>query len=150
MGRIKDFDELKQIRLAMTREKSRLEELRVTLCTLGGNSSGDGSRVDGGKLNNTEDSYISIIDTLHNQEVAYNLITIKYYTLETKIYNNINKVGNINELYAVILYERFVKCRKVDEIADQIGYSDKRYFQLQKDALKCYESITEEIKEIEI
>lgn len=149
MGRIKDFDELKQLRLAMSREKSRLDELRAILCTLGGNG-GDGARVDGGKLNTTEDGYINIIDILHDQEMAYNLITIKYYTLETKIYNNINKVGKYNELYAIILYERQVKHTAVDEIADMLGYTTSRYFQLFRESLKCYENITEDIKEVEI
>jgi DNA-directed RNA polymerase specialized sigma subunit len=148
MGRIKDIDELKQLRLAMNREKSRLEELRETLCTLGGN--GDGSKVDGGKLNTTEDSYISIIDTLHNQEVAYNLITIKYYTLENRVYSNINKVGKVDELYALILYERFVKGVPIEELADRLGYSTSRYFQLRNEALKCYETVAEDVKEIEI
>lgn len=149
MGRIKDFDELKQLKLAMGREKSRLDTLQEAMFTLGGNGSGDG-KVDGGGINRMEDNYVNMIDLVHNQEVAYNLITIKYYTLENKIYSNINKVGKINELYAIILYERFVKGRQIDSIADQIGYSDKRYFQLQKEALKCYETLTEDIKEIEI
>lgn len=149
MGRVKDFDDLKQLKLTMVREKSRLDTLQEAMFTLGGNGNGDG-KVDGGGINRMEDNYINMIDLVHNQEVAYNLITIKYYTLENKIYSNINKVGKINELYAIILYERFVKGRQIDAIADQIGYSDKRYFQLQKEALKCYETLTEDIKEIEI
>ena len=137
--RIKDFDELRKIKLEFDMESQRLNNLINTITLLGGNS--DADRVDGGGINNTEDKYIALVDKLHNQQAVVTYISNKYYELEEKIYSKIKKVSEINWIYGFILNERFLMLTSPDKIAKKIHYCRRRYFELQCEAIKNYNKI---------
>lgn len=138
-ARIEEFDELKRLKLELDMETERLNKLINTVSLL--NSNNDNKKVDGGCLNNTEDKYINLIDLLHKQEAVVKYITNKYYNLEDVIYSKIKKVGETNQIYSLILYERFVKLISPKEIAIKVHYSRRRFFQLQDEAIKKYNQI---------
>lgn len=139
MGRIQEFDDLKKLKLELDRETDRLNRLINNVSLLG--SSSDAEKVDGGGLNGTEDKYLNIIDLLHKQEGVVKYLSNKYYNLEEVIYSKIRKVGEKNQVYALILYERFIKLVSPDEIAIKIHYCRRTYFQLQNEAIKIYDKI---------
>jgi len=139
MSRIKEFDELRKLKQELDMETDRLNGLISRVSILG--SSSDTEKVDGGELNNTEDKYINIIDLLHEQEAVVKYISNKYYTLEDHIFSNIRKVCEQASILGFILYERFVKLTSTREITKKIHYCERRYFQLQDDAIKIYNKI---------
>lgn len=139
VSRIKDFDELRRLKQELTIETERLNNLINTVSLLGSYS--DTEKVDGGCLNNTEDKYINIIELLHKQEGVVKYISNKYYNLEDKVYNIIRKVSEENQIYGLILYERFIKLTSPDNIALKIHYCRSKYFEFQDNAIKIYSKI---------
>lgn len=140
MGRIKEFDELRRLKQELDIETDRLNGLINRVSILG--SSSDSEKVDGGRLNNTEDKYIDIIDLLHQQEAVVKYISNKYYTLEDQVFNNIRKVGEQDSISGFILYERFIKLESPRKIERKVHYSRSRYYDLQEKAIEIYNKIS--------
>lgn len=138
-ARIEEFDKLKNLKIELDIETERLNKIVANVSMLSTNVSSE--KVDGGCLNSTEEKYVNLLDLLHKQESVVKYVSNKYYDLEDKVFDKIRSVGQKNQIYSLILYERFIKLVSPQDIAIKVHYSRRRYFQLQDEAIKKYNQI---------
>ncbi len=138
MERIKEFDELRNLKRKLEIEQDRLNKLTESLCLI--NSSDESApKVDGGRLNTTEDKFINIADMHHEQRKVVKACEREYWGLENEIFNKIRKVGEKNQTYSYILYARYIDMQTQEQLADnKLHYSVRHVRRLEQAARDNY------------
>ena len=138
MDRIEEFDRLKQLKQRLEIEQDRLNKLTESLCLI--NSSDESApKVDGGRLNTTEDKFINIADLHHEQRKVVKQCEREFWSLENKIFNKIRKIGEQNQTYAYIIYARYIDMKTQEDLAsNKLHYCVRHVKRLEQQAREYY------------
>ncbi len=135
----KYLSEVQRLQTIIEQKQERIKEIRESASTVRAVRYDLEKVQGGGHRDKIGDSVAKIVDL--ETEVENDIVNLLYRKHE--ITNQIHKLANLNHMK--ILYKRYIEGKDLQTIADEINYTYQYVLELQKQALKAFETTNKEI-----